>query len=64
MQAITGGMLKRALDLQALHPLSCWDAATLAAAEQRGCTPLLFEDLSDGGQYGAVEVHNPFRRLG
>jgi predicted nucleic acid-binding protein len=64
VQSITWEVLQRALDLRAVHPLSYWDAAILAAAEQSGCTLLLSEDLSDGGQYGAVEVRNPFRRLG
>ncbi|MFM7513014.1 MAG: PIN domain-containing protein [Cyanobium sp.] len=64
VQPITWEVLQRALDLRAMHPLSYWDAAILAAAEQSGCTLLLSEDLSDGGQYGAVEVRNPFRRLG
>ena len=64
VQPITWEVLQRALDLKAMHPLAYWDAAILAAAEQSGCTLLLSEDLSDGGQYGAVEVRNPFRRLG
>ena len=60
VQPITWEVLQRALDLRAVHPLSYWDAAILAAAEQSGCTLLLSEDLSDGGQYGAVEVRSPF----
>lgn len=64
VQAITWEVLQRALDLRAMHPISYWDAAILAAAELSGCTLLLSEDLSDGGHYGAVEVRNPFRRLG
>lgn len=63
VQAITWDVLQRALDLQELLPLSYWDAAILAAAEQSGCTLLLSEDLSDGGRYGALEVRNPFRLL-
>lgn len=64
VQPITWEVLQRALDLQGLHPLSYWDAAIVAAAEQSGCTLLLTEDLSDGCRYGGVEVRNPFRGLG
>lgn len=64
VQPTTWEVFQRALDLQALHPLSYWDAAILAASEQSGCTLLLSGDLSDGGQHGPVEVRNPFRRLG
>lgn len=64
LQEITWDVLQRALDLQATHPLSYWDAAIVAAAEASGCSLVLSEDLSDGGRYGGIAVRNPFRPLG
>ena len=61
VQPITWEVFQLALDLQQRYPLSYWDAAILAAAECSGCSLLLSEDLSDGGQYGTVVVRNPFR---
>ena len=61
VQPITWEVLQLALDLQQRYPLSYWDAAILAAADQAGCSLLLSEDLSDGSLYGNVMVRNPFR---
>ncbi|MFN9872639.1 MAG: PIN domain-containing protein [Cyanobacteriota bacterium] len=63
VQAITWEVLQRALDLRDTYPLSYWDAAILAAAEESSCNLLFSEDLSDGGCYGGVRVCNPFRGL-
>jgi predicted nucleic acid-binding protein len=41
--------------------LSYWDAAIIEAARAVGCTQVLSEDLSDGLDYGGVQVANPFR---
>ena len=49
-----------ALALHQAYPLSYWDAAILAAAQQSGCTLVLSEDMSDGETYGTVTVRNPF----
>jgi len=52
-------MVRRAVELQALFPLSFWDASILAAAEESGCRHLFSEDLSAGQVYGTVRVVNP-----
>lgn len=49
-----------ALDLQALHQVSFWDALILQAARQSGCVALLTEDLQAGGVIGGVRIVNPF----
>ena len=41
--------------------LSYWDAAIVAAAKRLGTTTLSSEDLSDGQEFGGVQVRNPFR---
>ena len=40
-------------------PVSYWDAAILAAAQQSGSTLVLSEDMTDGETYGSVTVRNP-----
>ena len=42
------------------YPLSYWDAAILAAAQQSGCDLVLSEDMTNGLAYGNVTVRNPF----
>ena len=49
-----------ALDLEARYHISFWDALIIQAAESAGCSILYSEDLSNGQQYGALTVLNPF----
>ena len=48
-----------ALDLEARHRVSFWDALVIHAAQAAGAEVLYSEDLSDGQQYGPVRVVNP-----
>jgi predicted nucleic acid-binding protein len=50
----------RALDIEARHKVSFWDALILQAAESAGCEVLYSEDLSHGQEYNGVLVINPF----
>ena len=54
--------VKIAAEASERHHLSYWDGAIVAAAELLGAKTLYTEDLSDGQQYGAVCVCNPFRK--
>ncbi|MCT0226610.1 PIN domain-containing protein [Synechococcus sp. CS-1331] len=60
VQPVDSAVLHGALALHQAYPLSYWDAAILAAAQQSGCTLVLSEDMSDGETYGTVTVRNPF----
>jgi predicted nucleic acid-binding protein len=51
-----------ALEIEARHKVSYWDALILQAAESCGTTVLYSEDLGSGQRYGAVEVVNPLRK--
>jgi predicted nucleic acid-binding protein len=48
-----------ALDLEARHQISFWDALVVQAALASGAEVLYSEDLSDGQMYGSVRVVNP-----
>lgn len=48
-----------ALEIEARHKVSYWDALILHAAESCGAAVLYSEDLARGQRYGAVEVVNP-----
>jgi predicted nucleic acid-binding protein len=61
VQDITSGIMLAALDARQRFQLSYWDAAIIEAARALGCTHVLSEDLSDGQDYGGVQVINPFR---
>jgi predicted nucleic acid-binding protein len=39
---------------------SYWDALLVATAAEAGCCVVLSEDISDGGRFGDIQVHNPF----
>ena len=60
VQPVDAAVLHDALALHQAYPVSYWDAAILAAAQQSGCTLLLSEDMTDGETYGSVTVRNPF----
>jgi len=61
VQDITSGIMLAALDTRERFRLSYWDAAIIAAARAMDCTHVLSEDLSDGQDYGGVQVVDPFR---
>jgi predicted nucleic acid-binding protein len=58
---ITSAIVLAALDARQRFQLSYWDAAIIEAARAARCTHVLSEDLSDGQDYGGVQVTNPFR---
>jgi predicted nucleic acid-binding protein len=61
VQDITSAIMMGALDARERFQLSYWDAAIIEASRAAGCTQVLSEDLSDGQDYGGVQVINPFR---
>jgi predicted nucleic acid-binding protein len=50
-----------AMETEARHKISFWDALILNAAEASGATVLYSEDFSAGQLYGSVRVENPLR---
>lgn len=54
-----GDAILEALDLEARYQISFWDALVVHAAQASGADVLYSEDLSDGQQYGSVQVVNP-----
>ena len=54
-----GQSVLAALDVQARHQVSFWDALIIQAAQAAGASTLYSEDLSDGQRYGGVRVTNP-----
>jgi predicted nucleic acid-binding protein len=56
-----GESILDALDLEARHRISFWDALVVHAAQTSGAEVLFSEDLSDGQKYGSVRVVNPLR---
>jgi predicted nucleic acid-binding protein len=61
IQETTLALLRASLDAKKRYRISYWDAAIVEAARSLGCRTVLSEDLSDGADYGGVEVQNPFR---
>ena len=61
VQEITLGVMNNALKIRAMHDLSYWDAAIIAAARALGCRELLSEDMSHGREIEGVTITNPFR---
>jgi predicted nucleic acid-binding protein len=53
-------LVLRAIDVKGRHPISYWDAAIIAAAQQLGCAIVYSEDLNHGQEYDGVRVLNPF----
>jgi predicted nucleic acid-binding protein len=49
-----------AMELYQRHVVSFWDAMILRSAQASRCSILWSEDLSDGQQWGDLEVRNPF----
>jgi predicted nucleic acid-binding protein len=56
----TPALVRRAVELHGLYGIAFWDAAIVAAAENRGCDRILSEDLNTGQFYGGIRVANPF----
>jgi predicted nucleic acid-binding protein len=61
VQEITLPVMIAALEIKAIHRLSYWDAAIVAAARALGCRELLSEDMSHGREVEGVTITNPFR---
>jgi predicted nucleic acid-binding protein len=57
----TGTDVLEAMEIEERYRISFWDALVVQAAEAAGANVLYSEDLSDGQEYGAVRVINPFR---
>jgi predicted nucleic acid-binding protein len=53
-------MVLRSIAGARVHKMSLWDALIIEAAQARGCTTLLSEDLQHGRSYGHLKVENPF----
>jgi predicted nucleic acid-binding protein len=49
----------QALDIEARHKISFWDALIIQAAESAGVATLYSEDLAAGQRYGSVRVVDP-----
>lgn len=56
----TAQSILQALDIEARHKISFWDALIVQAAEGSGAGLLYSEDLAAGQRYGSVRVVNPF----
>ena len=52
----------QALEIEVRYQVSYWDALVIQAAETSGAAILYSEDLSDGQQYGPVQVVDPLRK--
>ncbi len=61
VQEITLPVFDSALRIKALHQLSYWDSAVVAAARALGCRRLYSEDMSDGQEIDGLQIVNPFR---
>jgi predicted nucleic acid-binding protein len=61
VQEITLPVFDSALRIKAMHQLSYWDSAVVAAARALGCRRLYSEDMSDGQEIDGAQVVNPFR---
>ena len=53
-------LMRHALQLKNRYGIAYWDAAVVAGARRLGASVLVTEDLSDGQNYGGVQVVNPF----
>lgn len=61
VQEITLAVLGGALEIKALHGLSYWDSAIVAATRALGCRRLYSEDMSHGRELEGITIVNPFR---
>ncbi len=51
----------QAIDIQAAHQLSFWDAMIVHSAATLNCSRVWSEDMKHGGVYRGVSVVNPFQ---
>jgi predicted nucleic acid-binding protein len=56
----TGESVLGALEIEARHQISFWDALIVYAAQVGEAQVLYSEDLNDGQMYGSVRAVNPF----
>ena len=56
---LTPALIRRSLELHALHGIHFWDASILAAAELARCPLLWSEDFAAGTTFGLLRVENP-----
>jgi predicted nucleic acid-binding protein len=56
-----GEAILEAIDIEARHHISFWDALVVHAAQASGAEVLYSEDLADRESYGSVRVMNPLR---
>src|SRR5262245_26848584 len=56
-----GESILEAMDLESRYQISFWDAMVIQAAQLSGADVLYSEDLSEGQNYGSVQVINPLR---
>ena len=61
VQDMTLPLLDSALRIKAVHQLSFWDCAIVAAAHTLGCRLLHSEDMAHGLAIEGVRIVNPFR---
>jgi len=60
VQDVTLHVVHAALATRERYDLSYWDSAIIEAARELGCSDVLSEDLTDGGDYGGIRVSNAF----
>ena len=53
-------LVRRGVELKALHGIHFYDAMMVAAAERAGATEFWTEDLNDGQRYAGILARNPF----
>lgn len=53
-------LVRRGVELKALHGIHFYDAMMVAAAERAGAAEFWTEDLNDGQRYAGILARNPF----
>ncbi len=53
-------LVRRGVELKALHGIHFYDAMMVAAAERAGATEFWTEDLNAGQRYAGILARNPF----
>lgn len=64
LASTTSSAFEGALELNAQHQLSFWDAAILSVAAENGCRYLLSEDMHEGFEWRGTKVLNPMSARG
>jgi predicted nucleic acid-binding protein len=60
----TRDLFEQALREQRRWQISYWDALIIAAAKQAGVSTVWSEDLSEGQDYGGIQIVNPLKPSG